>query len=148
MKKIKDIISKINKKTLIIILGVVVALVLVIILVCTLTKGKSQEAKLTDKMEEMAAVFYKDFYYNQLGSNDEERIEFVKKYENMGLKINLDNLSRYNNDNSEEVLKEFVNKKTGKECDKYQTQAIIYPQEPFNNTSFKIEVELECGFKK
>ena len=34
-----------------------------------------------------------------------------------------------------------------KSCDKDKTQAIIYPQSPYNKESYKIEVNLVCGFE-
>ena len=151
MKKIKEIFAKINKKILFIVLGAIAGIALItglVFLGIHIFKGKSQEEILTDKMKDMAASFYKDFYYEQVGSNEEERTEFLKKYEKLGFKVNLDNLSRYKGDDSEKILKDFVNDKTNKKCDKYKSQAIIYPKKPYKNNSFTIKIELDCGFKK
>ena len=33
-----------------------------------------------------------------------------------------------------------------KVCDKTNTKVVIYPQKPYNKTSYKIETQLDCGF--
>ena len=38
----------------------------------------------------MGKDFYENFYYEQVGSTDEERADFLSKYESIGIKINLD----------------------------------------------------------
>lgn len=136
-----------NKKIMILISAVIlIALIVSFILIFGGKKELSQQEKLTNKMKEMAENFYQNFYYDQVGSNDVERTTFLKKYETIGFKVNLDNLSRYLDGNSEEILKEFINDKTKQDCDKYQSQAVIYPKEPFAKTSYTIEIQLYCGF--
>ena len=94
----------------------------------------------------MGKDFYENFYYEQVGSTNEERANFLSKYESIGIKINLDNLSRYDNNKNADKLNEFVNKKTNKSCDKVNTKVTIYPKKPYNKTSYKIETQLDCGF--
>lgn len=134
-----------NKK-IIIICSVIVAIILAILIFSLLTKGDSQEKKLTEKMETMGRQFYEEFYYEQVGKSEEEKKSFVKKYETIGIKVSLSNLSRYNTQNSEEILKEFVNSNTKESCDKDNSKVIIYPQSPYEKNNYKIEVKLECGF--
>lgn len=136
-----------NKK-IIIICSVIVAIILAILIFSLLAKGDSQEKKLTEKMETMGRQFYEEFYYEQVGKSEEEKKSFVKKYETIGIKVSLSNLSRYNTQNSEEILKEFVNSKTKESCDKDNSKVIIYPQSPYEKNNYKIEVKLECGFTK
>ena len=136
--------KKIFKEKKFVFIGIGAVLLIILVVAITLNLN-SQEKKLTMKINEMASNFYENFYYDQLGT-DSEREAYLKKYEKIGFKINLDNLSRYKGGNSEEILKEFVNKKTGKKCDIYQTQATIYPQESYGKNDYKIEVKLECGF--
>lgn len=136
-----------NKKIMILISVVIlIALIVSFILIFGGKKELSQQEKLTNKMKEMAESFYQNFYYDQVGSNDSERQEFLKKYETIGFKVNLDNLSRYTDIDSEQILKDFVNDKTNEQCDKYQSQAIIYPKDPYSKTSYTIEIQLYCGF--
>jgi len=137
-----------NKNIFIITGAVVVAIVSIIIFLLVSNGGKSQEKDLKSKMEEMGKDFYENFYYKQVGTTDEDRAAFLKKYESLGIKVNLDNLARYNTKESEEILKAFVNNKTNKECDKSNSQVIIYPENPYNQTSYKIEVKLDCGFEE
>lgn len=142
MKKIKEILK--NKKIVIPILCLI-ACGIVAIIIFGRFEG-SQEKKLTSKLQEMGKDFYENFYYQQVGSTNEERIKFLKKFETIGIKVNLDNLSRYNLKDSEQVLSQFVNKKNNTNCDKTNTQVIIYPVEPYNQDSYNLEVHLECGF--
>ena len=101
--------------------------------------------KLVEKMN-LYKDFYENFYYEQVGSTDEERADFLSKYESIGIKINLDNLSRYGENKNADEISKFVNQKTKKACDKTNTKVVIYPQKPYNKTSYKIETQLDCGF--
>ncbi len=142
--------KNLNKKTLIIIASilVVVLVVLTVFILNPFAKSASQEEDMKKKLETMGAEFYEDFYYKQIDSLGEEKADFLKKYETLGIKVDLGNLSRYKGQNdSEEILKEFVNKETNKACDKNKTQVIIYPQSPYDKKSYKLEVKLECGFE-
>jgi len=140
---------KLNNKRLFIIGGLALAIILIIAVVVFMFvgRGDSQEEKLTKRLEELGVSFYEEFYYKQVGTSDEKRAEFLKKYSSIGIKVDLNNLARYNGD-SETVLKEFINNKTDKECDKNNSRVIIYPQEPYGKKSYKIEVELDCGFEE
>lgn len=106
-------------------------------------QDKKIEKKLREELEEMGADFYENYYYKTTGDNDEERKKFVKKYHEMGIKIDLDNLSKSDSDIVEENKDEF--KKY--DCDKTDTKVIIYPQEPFGKNDYKIETELKCSIK-
>ena len=72
----------------------------------------------------------------------------LKKYEELGIKVNLDNLSRYNNKENEELVKTFVNNKNNEACNLQDTKVIIYPKSPYNKTDYTIEVQLVCGFEQ
>jgi len=142
--------KKLNKNVLIAIAGVlaVVLVVLIIVVLHPFGKKQSQEEELKKKLETMGAEFYEELYYKQVGTLGDEKEEFLKGFEKIGIKVDLGNLSRFKGEDSEEILKEFVNKKTDKACDKTKTQAIIYPQAPYDKKSYKIEVNLDCGFDK
>lgn len=144
MKKIKEIM----KNKIIIVFIVSILLIGIIIIISLTTNKNSQKQELTKKMKEMGKEFYENFYYKQIGSTDEERKEFLKKFETIGIKVNLDNLSRYKSNDTGKILKDFVNKKTNKECDKINTQVIIYPKEPYNQNSYSLDVNLECDFNE
>ncbi len=126
---------------------VVVAVVIVVAAVIFGIKGTNNPEKvLTAKLSELGTDFYENFYYDQLGSSQEEKEEVLKKFTDKGIKVDLDNLMRVNSENSEELKELFINKKTGSACDTKNTKVIIYPKENFGKNDYKIETVLECGF--
>ncbi|MDD6223415.1 MAG: hypothetical protein PUB18_00215 [bacterium] len=139
-------------KTNNLVIGIVVVFVMISLVVVAMLlfggKKESQKEKLSKSLEAMGTDFYENYYYPQIATTDEERKEFVKKYENMGIKINLDNLSRYNTSQNEERVKEFVNEETKEKCDQTNTRVIIYPKSPYKKESYELKVELVCGFDK
>jgi len=130
-----------------------VVAIVVIIAVVLLVKGIAggvggQEKKLTKRMEELGVSFYEDFYYKQVGSTDEARAEFVSNYAQTGIKVKLDDLARFNSEQTDAIRAEFVNKKSGESCDMTNSKVTIYPQSPYAAKDHKIEVNLVCGFDK
>ena len=136
-----------KKKSLLCMIGGIVLIVVLIVVGCFMfLKKGGQEASLSKSLESMGKDFYENFYYTQVGSTDEERANFLSKYETIGIKINLDNLSRYDNNKNSDKINKFANNKTNKACDRTNTRVIVYPQKPYNKTSYKIETQLDCGF--
>lgn len=147
INNIKKYLEK-NKKQSILIgsISLLLLIAVVIILIVCLTTGK--EKKLIKNIEDMGRDFYENLYYEQVGKNEEERAAFLKDFVDIGLKINLDGLSRYKTEENQEKINEFVNPKTKEACDKENSKVIIYPKEPFGKSDYQIEVNLECGFDK
>jgi len=146
LKKVINFV-KIHKVAFIVLAVVIVASVSIFTIASSFANvANSQEKKLTNRLEELGKSFYEDYYYTYSGSTDEERAEKVSKYADTGIKVNLDNLARFNNSDSSTILSEFVNNKTNESCDKENTKVIIYPLDPYSKTSYKLEVVLECGF--
>lgn len=141
----KKIITRLNKKNCFIALATLI-LIIAIVLIITFTFKESEEDKLNDMLKELGINFYENFYYDQVGTNDTEKKEFVKKYETIGIKVNLDNLSRIDSDDNKKIVDKFVNSKTKKECDKLNTRVIIYPKSPYEKDSYDIKTELVCEF--
>ena len=135
-----------NNGIICIVIGVVLVVALIVAACIMFIKKGGQEASLSKSLESMGKDFYENFYYTQVGSTDEERANFLSKYETIGIKINLDNLSRYDNNKNSDKINKFVNNKTNKACDRTNTRVIVYPQKPYNKTSYKIETQLDCGF--
>jgi len=132
-----------NKKILV---GIIIILVLIITCLVLVFTRQSQEQKLTKTLKEMGKDFYENYYYDRTGKSEEERKQAIARFKDRGININLDNLSRYNSVVNEEKIKEFVNKKTGNECDRNNTKIFIYPVEKFDKTDYRVEVVLDCGF--
>ena len=135
-----------NNGIICIVIGAVLVVALIVAACFMFIKKGGQEASLSRSLESMGKDFYENFYYEQVGSTDEERADFLSKYESIGIKINLDNLSRYGENKNADEISKFVNQKTKKACDKTNTKVVIYPQKPYNKTSYKIETQLDCGF--
>ena len=146
MKKINlNFLKKMNKKVCLIICGIVVAIA-VIATTVVLILNRSNEKELNKKLEELGISFYEDFYYDAV--TKQSGTDFLAGYEQIGIKVSLDNLSRSKGVNTEEIIKFFVNSKTKKACDKDNTKVTIYPKEPYEKKDYKVEIQLECGFKK
>ena len=143
MKDIKS--GKNNKNVIIVAVIVVVAIVVGIIL----GLGKrSNEKELETSLKEMGKSFYENFYYEQVGSSSEERSSLLSKFSTIGIKIDLDNLSRYNDGEFKKDIEKFVNSKTGEKCSKTNTKVTIYPKSPYGKTDYTVKADLDCGFSK
>ena len=114
-----------NNGIICIVIGVVLVVVLIVAACFMFIKKGGQEASLSRSLESMGKDFYENFYYEQVGSTDEERADFLSKYESIGIKINLDNLSRYGENKNADEISKFVNQKTKKACDKTNTKVVI-----------------------
>ncbi len=148
----ENVINKVkeNKK-----IFIIVGIVLLVGLATWITASTISHSKKTDQKEDLNVVlkklgtsFYEDFYYTNIGSSDEERATKLARYETIGIKVDLDNLSRYNTENVKEEIDKFVNEKTNEKCDKNNTKVIIYPKSPYGKTDYEIETKIECGFEK
>ncbi len=165
MNNIKEFITKNKKMVGFIIAGVIVITLAVGIIILipdskasktgyTPTKnefGKSlnffERKKVTDMESTLIAMgrdFYENLYYEQIAKTDEDRAKAASKYQNLGIKINVDNLSRYKSDVNNEALDAIINPATGETCNKENTKVIIYPNGNFGRTEYDIKVEFDC----
>lgn len=136
-----------NKNALPIVIIVVVIAVLVIGFAVFKVSGKSLKQDLTNELKTMGEEFYTDFYYTEISKNKSknEVSEFLGKFSDIGVKVNLDNLSRYDSNKNKEKIKKFKNEK-GEACNQTTSQAIIYPKSPYGKNDYRIEVDLDCNF--
>lgn len=151
-KIVKKSFDKDHKKVTYSVLGGIGAVVLVVILtiICinVFTDPDARLQKhLEKKLDKYAAVFWEDHYYDVIGKDEQEKKEFLERYSDNGISINLDNLSRNLKDKKDDIDKEFKNNQ-GKECDKVNTKVTFYPQDPYGKKNYKVKVELVCGFDK
>lgn len=145
MKIEKQEKRKLNKKTLAIVAALLIVVILVVLLV--IFGKKSNEKELESSLNKMGASFYENFYYEQIGSSADDRTSLLSKFSTIGIKIDLENLGRYNDGEFKKDIKEFKNSLTGEKCNQTKTKVIIYPKSPYGKTDYKIETELSCGFK-
>ena len=104
-----------NKK-----IKILVSLIIIVILVVTVTMiflKRSNEEELNTSLKEMGKNFYENFYYEQIGSSSDERNALLSKFTTIGIKVDLENLGRYNDGEFSKEIKEFKNNKTGKKKD-------------------------------
>lgn len=134
---------KSNKK-LIIIIGIILVAIVTIILIF-IFKNSDTNLSLEKRLERIGESFYKEHYYKEVDKGykeDKEKIQHLKNYENTGIKIALDELRRYTYTNID------INKEleyfTEKECDIVKTSITIYPEDPYNESSFRIISSLNC----
>ncbi len=146
MKIEKQEKRKLNKKTLAIVVAVLIVVILVVLLV--VFGKKSNEKELESSLNKMGSSFYENFYYEQIGSSADDRTSLLSKFSTIGIKIDLENLGRYNDGEFKKDIKEFKNSLTGEKCNQTKTKVIIYPKSPYGKTDYKIETELSCGFKE
>ena len=148
----ENIIDKVKEnKKIVIAVGIVLLVALAsCIIAITVSHSKKEEPKedLNAILKKLGTDFYEDFYYMNIGSSDEERATKLSRYETIGIKVDLDNLSRYNSEEVKDDIEKFVNEKTNEKCDKNNTKVIIYPKSPYGKTDYEIETKLECGFEE
>ena len=94
-----------NKK-----IKILVSLIIIVILVVTVTMiflKRSNEEELNTSLKEMGKNFYENFYYEQIGSSSDERNALLSKFTTIGIKVDLENLGRYNDGEFSKEIKEF-----------------------------------------
>lgn len=130
-----------------VVLGLIVVVVIVG-LVLIFTKKKDPQLALNERLITVGSDFYENFYFEHISTNktEEEVVAFLERYEEVGIKVDIDNLSRYDEEKYPSLLDEFVNEKDNIACDIRNTRAVIYPVAPYGNTDYSIEAELDCGF--
>ncbi len=139
-----------HKKPLIITAAVIALAGLGIGVFFLISSLSSNESRLESDLTTLGRDFYQNYYYNQLTTayEDEKLTNFLAKYKETGIKVNLDNLSRYPSETLDNaaLTSAFKNSHTNQECDKSSTKVTIYPESPFGRENFRIESELSCGF--
>jgi len=155
LEKVK-IFAKNHKKVVIIVPIVIVLIVATILIVPSFSTKNSEENKLSNKLKELGASFYEDYYYdavlnsNSTDENPDAGKESLANFKDLGLKISLDSLVRVKaareQIDEEEIFAEFVNSKTNESCDKDSSMVAIYPKEPYGKEDYSINVTLVCGF--
>jgi hypothetical protein len=136
MKTFKEIRNTKGFKVGLIIFGICIIIILFIIfLIINLDSEKTRINRLT----KVASTFYSEFYYEQVATNDADRINSLQKSMEKGIVLTVADLSKFSND--------AIFKEMSKECDLYKSRVIIYPKSPFSKISFDSKVELSCDIK-
>ena len=139
--------KKCNKKLIAILAAVVVVIVGVVILIICLNKNKSNEKELNTNLEKLGVQFYEEFYYPAQERAQKDVKAFVAKFEKTGIKVNLENISKYSKIDKE-LVESMVNSKTKEKCNATESYVVIKPTKPYGVKDHTIEVYLSCGFDK
>lgn len=147
MDKLKELMK--DKKKLFMIIGGVIVVLLVILLVVfvikpSIGKNESAQEKYERYLKEMGKDFWENYFYDTI--KEEDRNDFLSKYQSIGIKANLDALGRYNAEANRDKIAEFINPDTKEACNTEGTKVIIYPKGNFGKTDYDLEVEIDCGF--
>lgn len=134
-----------NKKRIFLILIFILIVVLSFLLPKLLYK--SNEEELNNNLKKLGSIYYEKFYYPSLSGSEEEVSSSLSRFKNMGITINLDNISRYKNIDKK-LVKSMVNNKTKEKCSMKSSYVIIKPKKPYKIKDYTIEAHLDCGFDK
>ncbi len=92
--------NKSNKIKIIIcsIAAVIIIIILILLLILGVLSRKNTPEKLVEKaMKNMAKNFYEELYYPNLeNGNNKKRADFLSKFDKIGIKVNFENLSKFN----------------------------------------------------
>ena len=141
-----------KKKICMIIAAVVVLIGLIFAAIKIFSKDKVDEKeRITKELETLGREYYEKYYYVSAGNSDEKdsKEKYLSNFTSVGLKINLENLLRYNNTlkKGDKVKVNFTNKDTNKKCNYEKSMVTIYPKKPYGKTDYKISVYVDCGFE-
>ena len=139
--------AKCSKKKFILIGSIVAGvIVLAVLIILCITVFFNKERITTKKVKSMGVDYYTNYLYDTLSKDrkKEDLNKILAKYAGIGIKINLETLEKYSSGKYKEEIKNLKSNK--KACDKKNTMVIIYPEEPYNKTNYRVEVELDCGF--
>ena len=134
-----------NKKYILIIsISLVIILFVAGFILFNKIKKSRAEDRLYNELNTVVKDYYKDYYYNTLGNNDEVRKINAEKFRYTGIKINLEDLSKYKSNNNE-ILDKFKNSQTNSNCDYNKTTIVIYPIDPYGKEDIRIDSNIVCG---
>ena len=138
---------KCSKKKFIIIGSIIAGVILLaVLIVLCITVFFNKERITTKKVKSMGVDYYNNYLYDTLSKDrkKEDLNKILAKYAGIGIKINLETLEKYSSGKYKNEIKNLKSNK--KACDKNNTKVTIYPEEPYNKTDYRVEVELDCGF--
>lgn len=133
-------------KILAIVCAAISMIFIIIGIVIIIFKGTigTEKDEITLYLEEMGKEFYEDFYYEQLGNTIEEKSSFLSQYQEIGIKISLETISKYKENKNKDLTRIFINKETNEVCNFNTIKVIIYPKEPYEKDSYKMVTEVDC----
>ncbi len=94
----------------------------------------------------MTEELYSKYYYKvvSVGKTEEQLSEYLKKFEVIGLKFDLEALENYSDEYKEKVS-DFIKKYDT--CKKEDVYVTIKPKSPYGSKDFESEIMMECANK-
>lgn len=134
-----------NKKKRIIITMMMIVIFIAVVIGIIFTSKNKVEVKFDEKVLNLSVEFYTNYYYKQLSYAYEngELVNFLKQYNELGIKIDLDSIKEYSSLNNQYLLLS-ENKNLEENCNLKNTYVIFYPKEPYGITDYTTEVVLDC----
>lgn len=128
------------------ILTVVVLVSMVVVLAVLFSIFNTPERVVTGKIEEIARDYYENYYYAEIvraaETSEKTAEEILASSAERGIpKINLEQLLLYGNGRHKDVratLRRY--------CDENGTVATIYPEEPYGQKDYRLEINYACNF--
>ena len=102
----------------------------------------SKEKRLSRDFQMLGQKFYTDFYYEQVstGKSEKEVSNFLGQFKEVGIKVSLGNIERYNTEENNKQIKKLKKAK----CSKTESIITIYPTSPYGKNNYTIKVDLDC----
>lgn len=130
-----------NKKNLLVIGGIAVAIIVVLVLVFTVFGGNKEkemsQETLENKLEKLGARFYEENYY--AGVKAEGKTEMLANFVDSGIKVDITSIGLL-----VKIDEDVKNQLDKDECNYDETKVIIYPKQPFGAKDYTIKLELSC----
>lgn len=142
---------RLKRKVKRVIIAVLIFLLMIVVSLISINVfGTSDyQEKMNKRLEEVGKIYYEETFYNRF-ENNAERNEYLKKFEDLGFKVNLTSIISSYKDSKErdKIVKKFTPKKDSDKCDFDNSFVTIYPKSPYSKSDYKIDVKMECGFSK
>lgn len=123
-QKTKSDVNMKNKKLLILIISTL--LITCIIIGLLVLKNKNEDNKVKKTITPIAERFYEETYYPTTNE------EILKKFTSIGIKISLEELIEFEEENIDDY----------KKYDTSKSNISIYPKKPFGKEDYMIKIEL------
>lgn len=142
-KETKNIDKKIIY--LIIVVLIIVTIGLYFLLKKEEGKNETQSDRAINYVEKLGKDFYEDYYYEQIETihqNDESTDikSFLTNFEENGISVTLNKVIELHFKTKETIDKEL----SKYDCNYDETKFIIFPKDPYEKNSYKIEAHLSC----
>src|SRR5574344_1422470 len=101
-----------------IIIELVIIYILILSSVIYLVFFANHKNEYEELLINVGSDFYENFYYKNINNDKEEKYNLLEKYKDIEIKINLNNLKKYNYEKNSRIIKKFEEKNCNNEISK------------------------------